>query len=68
MPKKLTRPVERCPICWKEFSCTDVSEMWFCMGKNHTFYGPFSDPYGRKIDRVVRQMRARILKEANHGH
>lgn len=66
MTKKLTRPVERCPFCGEKFLCTDVTKMWCCFGNDHTFHGPFSDQYGRGIDRVVRQMRARILKEANN--
>lgn len=66
MTKKLTRPVEKCPFCGEKFCGTDISETWYCMGNDHTFYGPFPDPYGRGIDRVVRQMRARILKEANN--
>lgn len=67
MTKKLTRPVERCPFCGGEFYRTDITKTWYCMGRNHTFYGPLSDQYGRGIDKLVRQMRARILKEANNG-
>lgn len=67
MPKKLTRPVERCPFCGGELFRTVITEVWGCIGKDHTFYGPFPDPYGRGIDRVVRQMRARILKEARNA-
>lgn len=66
MNKKLTKPVERCPFCGDEFSGANVSETWYCMRKDHTFYGPFPDQYGRGIDKLVRQMRARILKEARN--
>lgn len=67
MTKKLMRPVERCPFCGEEFCRTDISKAWWCICKNHTFYGPYFDPHGRKIDRVVRQMRKRMAKEMNNA-
>ena len=55
-----SRPREKCPVCGREFLFVGGKEYWSCEGerKSHILYGPSDDPDGRKIDAMVRKMRA----------
>jgi hypothetical protein len=62
---KLTEPKERCPICGKRLVMSSIYDFWLCDRENHSFIGPHSDYEGRKVDRMIRDMKRRIVKEAS---
>ena len=62
---KLTEPVERCPVCGKRLVGAFMYDYWLCDRKNHYFSGPYNDFTGRKVDRMIRAMKRRIVKEAS---
>lgn len=66
MPNLITEPQERCPVCGRKFESLPYFEFWFCWQNDHKFEGPNPDSYGRGIDKAVKKLRARILKEANN--
>ena len=65
MTAKLTEPQERCPVCGGKLRNPSNVTFWFCNNnvEVHLFCGPTNDPTGRKVDRMIRAMKRRIVKE-----
>lgn len=65
MTAKLTEPQERCPVCGENLGINWWTRSWGCAGfASHEFYGPCNDPTGRGVDRMIRAMKRRIVREA----
>ena len=60
---KQVKPQEQCPVCGGKFMYYIVSQQWYCDIGDHNIEGPTGDPDGCGIDRMIRKIRHRIIKE-----